>query len=86
MNGKPLYFTRKEYQTLEALSLSKGRTLTRLALMDYLYGHRDEPQKNVIDALVCKVRKKLLHATGSNNYIETVWDRGYVLKDPTASF
>ena len=29
-----------------------------------------------------KVVKKLSHACGGSNYIETVWGRGYVLRDP----
>jgi two-component system cell cycle response regulator CtrA len=28
------------------------------------------------------LRKKLAQATGNKNYIETVWGRGYVLRDP----
>jgi two-component system, cell cycle response regulator CtrA len=31
---------------------------------------------------VCKLRKKLSTATGGEHYIETVWGRGYVLRDP----
>ncbi|MBV8088262.1 MAG: response regulator transcription factor, partial [Alphaproteobacteria bacterium] len=31
---------------------------------------------------VCKLRKKLAQATGGRHYIETVWGRGYVLRDP----
>jgi len=34
---------------------------------------------------VCKLRKKLSSATGGSNYIETVWGRGYVLRDPAPS-
>jgi two-component system cell cycle response regulator CtrA len=30
---------------------------------------------------VCKLRKKLSKASGGTNYIETVWGRGYMLKD-----
>jgi DNA-binding winged helix-turn-helix (wHTH) protein len=29
-----------------------------------------------------KLRKKIAAATGGDHYIETVWGRGYVLKDP----
>ena len=35
-----------------------------------------------IDVFVCKLRKKLTAGTGGENYIETVWGRGYVLRDP----
>ena len=31
---------------------------------------------------ICKLRKKLSGATGGDNYIETVWGQGYVLRDP----
>ncbi|MEO1612253.1 MAG: helix-turn-helix domain-containing protein, partial [Pseudomonadota bacterium] len=36
----------------------------------------------IIDVFICKLRKKLAAATGGDNYIETVWGRGYVLRDP----
>jgi two-component system cell cycle response regulator CtrA len=42
----------------------------------------DEPELNIIDVLICKLRKKLSLACGGANYIETVWGRGYVLRDP----
>ena len=41
----------------------------------------DEPELKIIDVFVCKLRKKLSQATGGENYIETVWGRGYVLRD-----
>jgi DNA-binding response OmpR family regulator len=42
----------------------------------------DEPELKIIDVFVCKLRKKLADATGGSHYIETVWGRGYVLRDP----
>jgi two-component system cell cycle response regulator CtrA len=45
----------------------------------------DEPELKIIDVFVCKLRKKLSSATGGSNYIETVWGRGYVLRDPAPS-
>jgi two-component system cell cycle response regulator CtrA len=32
---------------------------------------------------MCKLRKKLANASGGKNYIETVWGRGYVLRELT---
>ncbi len=32
------------------------------------------------DVFICKLRKKLLIASGGKNYIETVWGRGYVIR------
>jgi two-component system cell cycle response regulator CtrA len=42
----------------------------------------DEPELKIIDVFICKLRKKIQQATGSDHYIETVWGRGYMLKDP----
>ena len=50
--------------------------------LNHLYGGMDEPELKIIDVFVCKLRKKLAQATGGDNYIETVWGRGYVLRDP----
>jgi two-component system cell cycle response regulator CtrA len=41
----------------------------------------DEPELKIIDVFICKLRKKLSLACGGDNYIETVWGRGYVLRD-----
>jgi len=42
----------------------------------------DEPELKIVDVFVCKLRKKLVEATGEDICIQTVWGRGYVLKDP----
>ena len=81
-DGAPLHLTGKEYGILELLSLRKGTTLTKEMFLNHLYGGMDEPELKIIDVFVCKLRKKLATATGGENYIETVWGRGYVLRDP----
>lgn len=78
----PLHLTGKEYGILELLSLRKGTTLTKEMFLNHLYGGIDEPELKIIDVFVCKLRKKLALATGGEHYIETVWGRGYVLRDP----
>jgi two-component system cell cycle response regulator CtrA len=82
--GKPLHLTGKEYGILELLSLRKGTTLTKEMFLNHLYGGMDEPEVKIIDVFICKLRKKLQDATDGDNYIETVWGRGYVLRDPEA--
>jgi two-component system, cell cycle response regulator CtrA len=84
VNGQPLHLTGKEYGILELLSLRKGTTLTKEMFLNHLYGGMDEPELKIIDVFVCKLRKKLSTAAGGDNYIETVWGRGYVLRDPPA--
>jgi two-component system cell cycle response regulator CtrA len=82
VEGQPLHLTGKEYGILELLSLRKGTTLTKEMFLNHLYGGIDEPELKIIDVFICKLRKKLVTATGGQNYIETVWGRGYVLRDP----
>ncbi len=82
VEGRPLGLTGKEYGVLELLSLRKGTTLTKEMFLNHLYGGMDEPEPKIIDVFVCKLRKKLTKATGGDNYIETVWGRGYTLRDP----
>ena len=82
VRGNTVHLTGKEYQILELLSLRKGTTLTKEMFLKHLYGGMDEPELKIIDVFICKLRKKLSEATGRENHIETVWGRGYVLRDP----
>jgi two-component system cell cycle response regulator CtrA len=82
VGGVRVHLTGKEYQMLELLSLRKGTTLPKEMFLNHLYGGMDEPEIKIIDVFVCKLRKKLANASGGTNYIETVWGRGYVLREP----
>jgi two-component system cell cycle response regulator CtrA len=82
--GRRLHLTGKEYSMLELLALRKGSTLTKEMFLNHLYGGMDEPELKIIDVFICKLRKKLAQATNGENYIETVWGRGYVLREPSA--
>lgn len=82
IDGRPVRLTGKEYAILELLSLRKGSTLTKEMFLNHLYGGIDEPELKIIDVFICKLRKKLCDSLDGDNYIETVWGRGYVLRDP----
>jgi two-component system cell cycle response regulator CtrA len=82
VDGRPVHLTGKEYGVLELLTLRKSTTLTKEMFLNHLYGGTAEPELKIIDVFVCKLRKKLAGATGGNHYIETVWGRGYRLRDP----
>ena len=82
VEGKPVHLTGKEYGIMELLALRKGTTLTKEMFLNHLYGGIDEPELKIIDVFVCKLRRKIAELTGGDNYIETVWGRGYVLRDP----
>ena len=84
VNGIQVHLTNKEYAILELLALRKGSVLTKEMFLNHLYSSMDEPEIKIIDVFVCKLRKKLADASGVN-YIETVWGRGYMLKDNESS-
>jgi two-component system cell cycle response regulator CtrA len=83
INGNPFPITSKEYGILELLMLRKGTPIKKETFISHLYGGIDEPEIKIIDVFVCKLRKKIEDATGGENYIETLWGRGYVIKDPS---
>jgi two-component system, cell cycle response regulator CtrA len=82
VDDRPVHLTGKEYGILELLSLHKGTTMTKEMFLNHLYGGIDEPELKIIDVFICKLRKKLAQATGGDHYIETVWGRGHMLRDP----
>jgi two-component system cell cycle response regulator CtrA len=81
VDGTQVHLTNKEYAILELLAMRKGTVLTKEMFLNHLYSSMDEPEIKIIDVFVCKLRKKLAKASGGTNYIETVWGRGYMLKD-----
>jgi two-component system, cell cycle response regulator CtrA len=81
VRGQRVHLTGMEYEILELLSLLKGTTLTKEMVLNHLYGGMNEPGLKIIDVFVCKLRKKLQAATGGKHCIETVWGRGYMLRD-----
>jgi two-component system cell cycle response regulator CtrA len=83
VNGVPVYMTAKEFKMLELFSLRKGMTLTKDMFLSHLYGGMDEPEQKIIDVFICRLRKKLASASNGKDYFETVWSRGYRLRDPS---
>jgi two-component system, cell cycle response regulator CtrA len=79
VDDQPVHLTGKEYIILELLSLRKGTIVTREMLFNHLYRDMDGPEPKIIDVFVCKLRKKLVQATGGNHYIETVGAAGIYL-------
>jgi two-component system, cell cycle response regulator CtrA len=80
--GSPINLSTKEYQIMEILALRSGSTVTKDAMLNHLYGSRDEPEIKIIDVFICKLRRKLRAALEGESYIETVWGRGYTLREP----
>ena len=82
VDDRAVHLSSKEYGLLELLSQHKGTVVTKEMFLAHLYGAIKEPELKIIDVFVCHLRKKLARATGGYHYIETVWGRGYALRDP----
>jgi len=79
--NKQVPLTKKEFHMLELLAVRVGSTITKEMFLTHLYGGMDEPQMKIIDVFICKLRRKLAEASSGKQYIETVWGRGYTLRE-----
>jgi two-component system, cell cycle response regulator CtrA len=84
IGGEGVHLTVKQYQILEYLSLRKGMTATKEMIASHLYGGMDEPGTKIIDVFICKLRQKLAVGSNGKEYIETVWGRGYRVRERQA--
>jgi len=82
--GKPLPLTAKEYALLELLCLRRGMTVSKEQFLNHLYAGIDEPEIKIIDVFLHRIRRKIEKLSDGQQYIQTVWGRGYILKDDTA--
>jgi two-component system cell cycle response regulator CtrA len=85
VNGSRVGLTGKEYRLLELLALRKGTALTKEMFFNHLYCGMDEPDPKIIDVFICKLRGKLGAANNGKHHIETVWGRGYTMRDPVGA-
>lgn len=83
IHGQRLQLSGREHAVFMHLATNKGRIIGKESLYEAVYGLDGErPLGKVIDVYICKLRKKLASATGGQNYIETVFNRGYKFDDP----
>ena len=76
-----LKLTKKEYALMELLALRQNTTVSKEQLLNHLYGAMDEPDMKIIDVFLFRIREKIAKISNGKKYIQTVWGRGYVLKE-----
>ena len=81
IGDKNLKLTKKEYALLELLALRQNTTVSKEQLLNHLYGAMDEPDMKIIDVFLFRIRNKIDKISNGKTYIQTVWGRGYILKD-----
>ena len=84
IDGHPIGITEMEYRVLELLAFARNNVVTRAMLLKHLYRRADDqPQPKIIDVFISKLRKKLRSAAGGTEFIETIPQRGWILRDIT---
>ena len=78
VDDMPVHFTLKEYMLLEILSMNRNSLVTKESILQQLYNESSAGSK-ILDVFMCKIRKKLVEATGGVIYIKTMWAKGYRL-------
>jgi DNA-binding response OmpR family regulator len=82
IDGHPIGITEMEYRVLELLAFARNNVVTRAMLLKHLYRRSDDqPQPKIIDVFISKLRKKLRSASGGAEFIETIPQRGWILRD-----
>ena len=82
IDGHPIGITEMEYRVLELLAYARNNVVTRAMLLKHLYRRADDqPQPKIIDVFISKLRKKLRNASGGAEFIETIPQRGWILRD-----
>jgi DNA-binding response OmpR family regulator len=86
IDGHPIGITEMEYRVLELLAYARNNVVTRQMLLKHLYRRSDDqPQPKIIDVFISKLRKKLRNASGGAEFVETIPQRGWILRDVDAS-
>ena len=84
IDGHPIGITEMEYRVLELLAFARNNVVTRAMLLKHLYRRADDqPQPKIIDVFISKLRKKLRMASSGQEFIETIPQRGWILRDMT---
>jgi len=78
--GQALQLTQQEFVLLEYLCRNAGRVVTRSMILDKVWGMRIQPDTNVVDVHIYRLRGKV-DGMGQQPLIRTMRGVGYVLKD-----
>lgn len=78
--GRQLRLTAQEFALLEYLCRNAGRVVTRSMIMDHVWKVRIDPDTNVVDVHIYRLRSKV-ELDGEQPLIRTLRGVGYVLKD-----
>jgi len=79
-DGQPIELQPREFALLEYMMRNPRRVVTKTAILEHVYDYSFDPQTNVVDVLVCRLRNRI-DKPFEQKLIHTVRGVGYVLKD-----
>ena len=79
-DGQPIELQPREYSLLEYLMRNAGRVVTKSMIMEHVWNYDFDPQTNVVESRVCRLREKIGQVTPSK-LIHTIRGVGYVLEE-----
>lgn len=79
IDGRPVDLTAREFRILELLARHAGRIVTRSMLLEQVWNYHFDPQTNVIDQHLSRLRQKLA-SVSDRSLIQTVRGSGYTLR------
>jgi DNA-binding response OmpR family regulator len=78
--GEQLDLQAREFSLLEYLMRNAGKVVSKTMILEHVWGYSFDPQTNVVDVLVCRLRNKI-DRSHSTKLIHTIRGVGYVLKE-----
>lgn len=76
---EPIELQPKEFSLLELLMRNVDHIVTKATILEHVYDYNFDPQTNVVDVLVCRLRNKIDKEFGTKT-LQTVRGMGYVIK------
>ncbi|MGI8431677.1 MAG: winged helix-turn-helix domain-containing protein [Chthoniobacterales bacterium] len=80
--GRELKLHAREFSLLEYLLRNRGRVVSKAMILGHVWDYSFDPKTNVVDVLVCRVRKKV-ERNFPTKLIRTVRGMGYILEAPS---
>jgi two-component system OmpR family response regulator len=81
-SGEKVELQAREFALLEYLMRNPGRPVTKTMILEHIFDYSFDPQTNVVDVLVHRLRSKI---DPEKTRLQTLRGVGYVLKPATAS-
>jgi DNA-binding response OmpR family regulator len=79
--GREIELTTKEYALLEYLIRNKNRILSRSTITQHVWKHNFDPESNIIDVYIKRLRSKIEREDGSRPLIQSIRGVGYRMRD-----